>query len=89
MLTPVFINQFQKDYALMEKRHKDMTKIIEVMAMLIMEEPLPKKQREHLLHGKHEGALECHIQCDWLLTYGKGTDEIAFFRTGTHSDLFN
>jgi mRNA interferase YafQ len=88
MLTPVFINQFQKDYALMEKRHKDMDKIVEIMAML-MEKPLPEKHREHPLHGKHEGSLECHIQGDWLLTYGKSTDEIAFFRTGTHSDLFN
>jgi mRNA interferase YafQ len=88
MLTPVFISQFKKDYSLMEKRHKNMDKIIEVMGLLIMENPLPEQHREHLLHGDYEGTLECHIQGDWLLIYESNGKDITFYRTGTHSDLF-
>jgi mRNA interferase YafQ len=88
MLIPVFANQFKKDYSLLEKRHKDMDKIIEVMALLIMENPLPEKHREHPLHGVYEGTLECHVQGDWLLVYESNAKDITFYRTGTHSDLF-
>jgi mRNA interferase YafQ len=88
MLTPVFTSQFKKDYSLMEKRHKDMDKIIELMGFLIMENPLPEKHHEHLLHGDYEGTLECHIQGDWLLVYESNGRDITFHRTGTHSDLF-
>jgi mRNA interferase YafQ len=88
MLEPVFAAQFKKDYALLEKRHKNMDKIIEVMAMLIMEEPLPAKYREHSLHGTYEGFIECHIEGNWLLIYRSNNGCIYFTRTGTHSDLF-
>jgi mRNA interferase YafQ len=88
MLEPVFANQFKKDYALLKKRRKSMDKIIEVMAMLIMEEPLPAKYREHLLTGNYEGFSECHVEGDWLLVYRFTTEYIYFARTGTHSDLF-
>jgi mRNA interferase YafQ len=88
MLEPVFAAQFKKDYALMEKRHKNMQKIIAIMAMLIMEEPLPEAQREHLLHGTYDGFTECHIEGNWLLIYRFHNGCIYFTRTGTHSDLF-
>jgi mRNA-degrading endonuclease YafQ of YafQ-DinJ toxin-antitoxin module len=32
MLEPVFAVQFKKDYVLLEKRHKGMNKIIDVMS---------------------------------------------------------
>jgi mRNA interferase YafQ len=89
MLEPVFANQFKKDYSLLEKRHKDMDRIIEVMTLLIMEEPLPEHCHNHALHGDYEGRFECHIQPDWLLIYRiDKTIGIVFYRTGTHSDLF-
>ncbi|MDR3248606.1 MAG: type II toxin-antitoxin system YafQ family toxin [Treponema sp.] len=88
MLTPVFSNQFKKDYALSQKRQRDMDKISEVMALLIMEESLPEKHRDHPLHGGYEGTRECHIQGDWLLIYESKGSDITFYRTGTHSDLF-
>jgi len=88
MLEPVFATQFKKDYALLEKRYKDMGKIIDVMAMLIMEESLPAIHREHSLHGTFEGFTECHIEGNWLLIYRFNNGCIYFTRTGTHSDLF-
>jgi mRNA interferase YafQ len=88
MLTSVFTTQFKKDYALLEKRHKDMVKIIEVLALLIMENPLLEKHRDHPIHSTYEGTRECHIQGDWLLVYESNGKDITLHRTGTHSDLF-
>jgi mRNA interferase YafQ len=88
MLTPVFTNKFKKDFALVQKRHYDIDEIYDVMAKLIMEEPLPEKNREHFLHGDYEGFSECHIKGDWLLIYRSDDGYIYFSRTGTHSDLF-
>jgi mRNA interferase YafQ len=90
MLTPVFTNKFKKDLALAQKRHYNIDEINEVIAIIITEEPLPERYRNHFLHGGYEGKMECHIQPDWLLIYQIDTSskKVAFHRTGTHSDLF-
>jgi mRNA interferase YafQ len=87
MLTPVFTNKFVKDFSLMEKRHKNNDKILDVMAMIIWEEPLPPKYREHYLSGGYIGYTECHVEGDWLLIYRPSDGRVHFSRTGTHSDL--
>ena len=87
MLNFAFTNQFKKDLKLMEKRHKDLDKIFDVMVLLIWNEPLPERCREHKLHGDLEGFTECHVEGDWVITYIPDDEAIAFFRTGTHSDL--
>jgi mRNA interferase YafQ len=89
MLTPKFSNQFKKDYKLMEKRHKNMQEIVEIMDLLVMERPLPERCREHNLSGNYAGFTECHIKGDWVLIYYLGEAHAIYFsRTGTHSDLF-
>ena len=64
MLNFAFTNQFKKDLKLMEKRHKDLDKIFDVMVLLIWNEPLPERCREHKLHGDLEGFTECHVEGD-------------------------
>ncbi|GHU47072.1 hypothetical protein FACS1894200_01870 [Spirochaetia bacterium] len=89
MLLPIFNKPFKKDIKLMERRRKDMTKINDIMAMLIWEEPLPECCAEHELSGNYEGFTECHVEDDWLLIYKFGAEKtIRFSRTGSHSDLF-
>ena len=82
--------QFKKEFALAEKRGRDMSKLIEVLSMIINERPLPEKYLNHPLHGKWEGSLECHVQNNWLLIYeiDPAARTVTFHRTGTHSDLF-
>jgi len=67
-----------------------MEEILAVMSDLENEIPLAAKRKEHPLHGKYKGSLECHINPDWLLIYDRDIKkkEIYFVRTGTHSDLF-
>jgi mRNA interferase YafQ len=72
----------------MKKRGKNIDKILDAMVMLIWEEPLPTKYREHYLSGDYSGYTECHVEGDLLLIYRLFSEKILFFRTGTHSDLF-
>jgi mRNA interferase YafQ len=88
MLTLVFTHKFIKDLDLMKRRRKNIDKILDVMAMIIWEEPLPAKYREHNLSGDYNGYTECHVEGDWLLIYKLPEGKVVFTRTGTHSDLF-
>ena len=90
MLIPNFHGSFRRDRKLMEKRNRDMGKLVEVMALLINEQPLLPKHENHPLHGEYKGWWECHVEPDWLLIYriDKAERRIVFYRTGSHSDLF-
>ena len=90
MLMPFYYGSFKKDRKLMAKQNKDMDKLSEVMNLLINEQPLPQKHENHPLHGDYIGWWECHVRPDWLLIYrvDKTNNNIVFYRTGSHSDLY-
>lgn len=88
MRRPTYTNQFERDLRRMQRRAKDTDRIKAAMVVLISEEPLPRRFRDHALLGNHRGRRECHIEPDWLLIYKLADDEIIFERTGTHADLF-
>ena len=80
--------QFKKDVKRMRKRGKDLKKVKAVIDLLVAEEPLPAKNRDHKLGGNWIGRRDCHIEPDWILIYKLTEDELLLERTGTHSDLF-
>lgn len=88
MLKPKYHSKFKKDILKAEKRGKDLSKLIEIMDLLIREKPLEKKHKNHKLKGNHKQQWECHIEPDWLLVYEKTNTEIYFVKTGSHSDIF-
>jgi mRNA interferase YafQ len=88
MRSPSFTKQFERDLRRMRKRGKEIEKLKVVMTLLIEEQPLAERYRDHVLIGNWRGRRECHIEPDWLLIYQLPTDEILFERTGTHADLF-
>jgi len=90
MLTSKRTGKFKKEFAHAEKRGKDTNKLIEVMTMLIKEQPLLPKHENHPLHGEYKGKWECHVEPDWMLIYriDKANRRVIFYRTGTHSDLY-
>ena len=90
MLNPTYTSLFKKDRELMKKRNKNLNKLTEVLLLLINEQPLLPKHKDHPLHGEYHGKWECHIEPDWLLIYRieKKNQQIIFYRTGSHSDLF-
>ncbi|MCM1335325.1 MAG: type II toxin-antitoxin system YafQ family toxin [Bacteroides sp.] len=92
MLKIEYRGQFKKDYKLAIKRGCDPNEMIKVLNLLVNEQPLPEKYRDHALTDSknYKGMRECHIQPDWLLVY-KIEHKLLILeliRTGTHSDLF-
>ena len=85
----VYTNRMKKDAKLMQKRGKDMNKLIDVLALLAEGNPLPAKYKDHQLSGNLSDFRECHIEPDWLLMYQIYDDIliISAAATGSHADL--
>jgi mRNA interferase YafQ len=79
---------FKKDLKRQKKRGKDLNKLQELVKLLIAEEPLEEKYRDHSLTGNWADSRDCHIEPDWLLIYRIADSTLYLERTGSHSDLF-
>jgi mRNA interferase YafQ len=86
---PVLSNQFKRDVKLAQRRGKDMSKLHELVALLLEEKPLPARYRDHASGGEWKGVRDAHVGRDWLLLYSISGDELQLFRTGSHSDLLD
>ena len=78
------------DAKLMQKRGKDMSKLIAVLSQLAEGTQLPEKNHDHELSGNLKDFRECHIEPDWLLLYQvfEGELILSATATGSHADLF-
>ena len=85
-----FTNKFKKSLKKSVKRGLDPNLVLEAVSTLEETGCLPKSYKPHKLHGNYEGASECHITADWLMTWlqDDGKLTLLFLDTGTHSDLF-
>ncbi len=85
----VYTNRMKKDAKLMQKRGKNMNKLVKALALLAEGEPLPSNYRDHQLTGNLSDFRECHIESDWLLIYQIYDDIliISATATGSHADL--
>lgn len=89
MLKPEYTSQFKRDLKLCEKRNCNIEDMKSIIRLLVSEEALPEKNKDHNLYGNYVNHRECHIATDWLLIYRYvASDLIVFTRTGSHSDLF-
>lgn len=79
---------FKKDVKRAQKRGKDMERLKAVILLLLGDEPLPERFKDHPLKGDWIGYRDLHIEPDWLLLYRMTESELKLARTGTHSDLF-
>ena len=88
MLNPIPVSQFKRDMKLNKKRGKDMSKLRDLMLLLIEEKPLPPEYKDHPLKSNWKHHRDCHIEPDWLLIYKIDGNDLYFVRTGTHADIF-
>ena len=90
MLKPELSNQFKRDYNLLIRRGYDITKLDTVVEILLEQEPLEPRHRDHPLKGKWRSCRCCHIADDWLLVYKVDGDRLILMlsRTGTHVDVY-
>lgn len=88
MRHPIQIGQFKRDVKLNIKRGKDMTKLRQLMLLLIEEKLIPAEYKDHALKGNWKHHRDSHIEPDWLLIYKIDGKDLYFVRTGTHADIF-
>jgi len=80
--------RFDRDLRKVRKRKKDLSKLKNVVHMLVKDGKVPPKYKPHSLIGNWVPCWNCHIESDWLLIYQVTKTHIYLFRTGTHLDLF-
>ena len=85
-----YTSRFKRDYKRMQRRGKDVQKLLDVIDMLREGQTLPPQYQDHPLHNNYEGHRDCHIEPDWVLIYYKSetTLVLSLTRTGSHSDVF-
>jgi len=59
-----------------------------VIDILVADQPLQARYRDHALVGNWKGHRDCHIRPDLVLIYRKvGTDILQLVRLGSHGQL--
>jgi mRNA interferase YafQ len=83
--------QFKRDYRREIKGQHRKTldsDFMQVLMMLIQDEPLPARYRDHALTGDWKDHRDCHIKPDLVLIYAKPhTNVLRLVRIGSHSEL--
>jgi mRNA interferase YafQ len=60
-----------------------------VLDLLVIDKPLPIKNKDHPLTGLYKGFRDCHIKPDVVLIYSKPDRTTLWLaRIGTHSEVF-
>ncbi len=60
----------------------------EVVNLLAVDTPLPRRNFDHRLSGEWNDHRDCHIRPDLILLYRKPDDEsLELVRLGSHSEL--
>ena len=88
---PLLLRQstrFRRDVKRQIRKGVDLSRLEAVIEILVVQQPLEDRYRDHPLIGNWKGYRECHIQPDWLLIYRTIDDELQLARTGSHVDLF-
>ena len=65
-----------------------MSKLRQLILLLIEGNPLPPRYKDHPPSGDWERHRHCHIEPDWLLLYKIDGYDLYLIRSGTHADLF-
>jgi len=85
---PILGARFRRDVKLAQRREKDMSKLRQLIVLLIDGDPLPARYKDHPLSGDWEHHRDCHIEPDWLLLYKIDGNDLYLVGTGSHADLF-
>ncbi len=81
--------QFKKDFKKIANDKKKLTALERVLDLLIETGTVTAEYKPHPLTGNYKGALECHVENDFLLIWVDQKDQIIkLVRLGSHSELF-
>lgn len=82
--------QFKKDLKRYLHQRKFIQELNDLIKLLLKQEPLDPRHRDHFLAGNWVNHRECHVRNDILLIYRISEKEKVLFleRLGSHSELF-
>ena len=84
-------SQFKRDYKReLRGQHKAALQTVfpEILELLVNNQPLAEKHRDHALSGDWKDHRDCHIKPDLILIYRKPDNEVLqLVRLGSHSEL--
>jgi mRNA interferase YafQ len=91
MRTIKYTRQFKRDYRREQSGilgKKLDTILLEAVALLVEDKPLPERYVDHALAGEWQDHRDCHLRPDLLLIYRKSDpDSLELVRLGSHSEL--
>ena len=83
--------QFKRDYKRESRgRHRATLEadFLAVLTLLVNDQPLEARLRDHALSGEWADHRDCHIKPNLVLIYRKpDPDTLQFVRIGSHSEL--
>jgi mRNA interferase YafQ len=86
-----FTGRFKRDYKREKSGRHGKTvdvALMEVVNLLVADEPLPRRNVDHPLSGEWADHRDCHIKPDLILIYRKPDDEhLDLVRLGSHSEI--
>jgi mRNA interferase YafQ len=65
-----------------------MSKLRELILLLMEGDPLPPRYKDHPLSGDWKHHQDCRLEPDCVLLYKIDVDDLYLVRAGSHSDLF-
>ena len=84
-----YSKQFKKDIARIQKRGQRMSRVKEILTILMNGKKLPFACRDHKLTGDYVGHRDCHVEPDLVMIYKTDANDLYLERIGSHADLFN
>lgn len=89
MLELIQTSTFKKSFKKYKHNKVVQQELSHVIELLITEQPIPEKYKNHKLGGEYTGTMEIHLRPDDLLVYFKIEKEsITLVAIGSHADLF-
>lgn len=88
MLNKRFSTKFKGDLKKYQYNKSILKEFNDVLKMLIKQQKLPEKFRDHDLSGNYKGYREYHVKPDVLLVYRTDAEILYLYRIGSHSELF-
>ena len=86
-------SRFRRDYKRIRAGQygKELDRTLpDVLALLLADQALPLRFRDHALGGEYMDCRECHLKPDLLLIYRRvGDGLLELTRLGSHSELFD
>lgn len=89
MLRLIQTSTYKKNLKKYKHNKPVLQELVNILDLLVNEQPIPEKYRNHKLTGNYTGMMELHLKPDDLLVYIKVEKEsITLVAIGSHADLF-